>query len=200
MKRERQQSASSWGCELKCLLLSCSVDCRRQPLREAVSWNSKLFGLNKITVGQPLREAVSWNVLKLFPIRRTESQPLREAVSWNVGDFETTVYDGRQPLREAVSWNNTFTIFVFHSSVSLFVRLWVEISMKKNKVLHHPVSLFVRLWVEMEIDVMQTWAFDCQPLREAVSWNELVEPSYCPPNSQPLREAVSWNSYTTQSI
>ena len=77
----------------------------------------------------------------------------------------------RQPLREAVSWNSICSVSEKYYSVSLFVRLWVEIfSMSKfaenissasswgcelkydfscyadNQTC---VSLFVRLWVEI---------------------------------------------------
>ena len=56
------------------------------------------------------------------------------------------------------------------------------------------VSLFVRLWVEILKAARLSHFRNCQPLREAVSWN-------CPllylyrlySRCQPLREAVSWN-------
>ena len=76
-----------------------------------------------------------------------------------------------QPLREAVSWNMDIVTDGDGTPVSLFVRLWVEISraifhvkhsgrqplreaVSWNACYHEPqyeqtVSLFVRLWVEM---------------------------------------------------
>ena len=56
------------------------------------------------------------------------------------------------------------------------------------------VSLFVRLWVEIFSDDLSKQSFRCQPLREAVSWNGtggILRKLFW---SQPLREAVSWNA------
>ena len=147
-------SASSWGCELKCNLnniqkmngrvslfvrLWVEICIRdpdpklyiRQPLREAVSWNTGVFARWKYKRCQPLREAVSWNN-KLSSIGSGLScQPLREAVSWNVDMIFYIADHIRQPLREAVSWNLIleWTIEPMRE-VSLFVRLWVEIYLK----------------------------------------------------------------------
>ena len=122
-----------------------------------------------------------------------------------------------QPLREAVSWNYFFhRFFLKAQTVSLFVRLWVEIV--QNDIGKHLtiVSLFVRLWVEMSDNWRLRKMTNRQPLREAVSWNnfslhngwlsilsasswgcELKCAKRCwnRPRSkgQPLREAVSWN-------
>ena len=149
----------------------------RQPLREAVSWNnpgSSVFGR---TCCQPLREAVSWNGLQFrTPYRNQEvslfvrlwveillaarvirwlpCQPLREAVSWNVNHPGQIIHERRQPLREAVSWN----AFLLLSSTGFW-----------------SVSLFVRLWVEIKL-VYLIWMEQLrQPLREAVSWNNVDE-------------------------
>ena len=55
-----------------------------------------------------------------------------------------------QPLREAVSWNILFCCVTSRElSVSLFVRLWVEIRKGRTGRMLRTVSLFVRLWVEM---------------------------------------------------
>ena len=60
-----------------------------------------------------------------------------------------------QPLREAVSWNVS-PVYVFSvEPVSLFVRLWVEITLDSKYRLKNTVSLFVRLWVEMQINVTE---------------------------------------------
>ena len=101
----------------------------------------------------------------------------------------------RQPLREAVSWNDGISTKSQMLDVSLFVRLWVEIfsicciMFKKESASswgcelkwfggysdwsRYSVSLFVRLWVEIILPLMQKYLNSCQPLREAVSWNEL---------------------------
>ena len=86
---------------------------QRERKSSASSWGCEL----KYVVGQLL------DVLVL-------SQPLREAVSWNVNSFLLLCDFLCQPLREAVSWNATICKILVASSVSLFVRLWVEIKIK----------------------------------------------------------------------
>ena len=122
-------SASSWGCELKyrynyelddvadvSLFVRLWVEMprvgssngfhRRQPLREAVSWNDYDIEGNSVKLRQPLREAVSWNITALYKNRGFLCQPLREAVSWNVRISVIVLIVSGQPLREAVSWND----------------------------------------------------------------------------------------------
>ena len=77
---------------------------------------------------QPLREAVSWNILSHIVFFYFKGQPLREAVSWNSNRQVWYVKPFCQPLREAVSWNIFSEIRSWIALVSLFVRLWVEIS------------------------------------------------------------------------
>ena len=79
-------------------------------------------------------------------------------------------------------------------SVSLFVRLWVEMLKVRIITSVHRVSLFVRLWVEILKLLSCVNKSACQPLREAVSWNGkgIVGTRY--DFRQPLREAVSWNT------
>ena len=57
--------------------------------------------------------------------------------------------------------------------VSLFVRLWVEMTLIASLGASCLVSLFVRLWVEITYPCHRTGCCQCQPLREAVSWNFL---------------------------
>ena len=144
-------------------------------------------------------------------------QPLREAVSWN-GNIRTTIIDGEPSasswgceLKWLLSWTALRSAFWSASSwgcelkyqisiafiqssgvslfvrlwveitgsrnchnrkpVSLFVRLWVEIAHDRSYEYHHKVSLFVRLWVEMSWRHWWFYPFQRQPLREAVSWN-----------------------------
>ena len=99
-------------------------------------------------------------------------------------------------------------------TVSLFVRLWVEMTRKLWDLPRSTVSLFVRLWVEISIwehiqqillsasswgcelkyhEVRQKKRSPGQPLREAVSWNVNHINCFIRKKSQPLREAVSWN-------
>ena len=121
-------SASSWGCELKCRL------CKRQKSLgvSASSWGCELKYLElyyqpQAFRRQPLREAVSWNVTIRCSYNNVVCQPLREAVSWNV----------------LIALNTVLAV----------------------------VSLFVRLWVEMSDNWRLRKMTNRQPLREAVSWN-----------------------------
>ena len=79
---------------------------KRQPLREAVSWNSFYPFYQVLQECQPLREAVSWNAAPETLKNLHNCQPLREAVSWNFMNNGDLKYAIGQPLREAVSWNN----------------------------------------------------------------------------------------------
>ena len=101
-------------------------------------------------------------------------QPLREAVSWNGNGVSGHQSGLGQPLREAVSWNIFRITYCPYRIVSLFVRLWVEISIRslcwETRI---TVSLFVRLWVEIFHLSCYQHCYLRQPLREAVSWNIL---------------------------
>ena len=100
-------------------------------------------------------------------------------------------------------------------SVSLFVRLWVEICWISRSLVWKQVSLFVRLWVEMKTQwygrskVVSASSWGCElkyyvlipPVLQsasASSWGCELK-SWCSCchlacRSQPLREAVSWNN------
>ena len=163
-----------------------------QPLREAVSWNDTVIPVTYLSTSQPLREAVSWNIHLLRSTVLHNRQPLREAVSWNItlaGIVISVILSAsswgcelkwfcytkcyflqRQPLREAVSWNAIYAIILSAPIVSLFVRLWVEISYGKSGT--EP------LWSA------SSWGCELKYLhRKALQVN----------HRQPLREAVSWN-------
>ena len=168
------RSASSWGCELKYEKSFRSIENHSQPPREAVSWNKKKDwkGLGKIS--QPPREAVSWNIHMLarnyfdfvsllvrlwveINVIYGLAQFVPSASSWGCElkcpTCGQNLPEDRQPPREAVSWNvNSITKFLTGSTVSLLVRLWVEI------------MIFPIIFTELPR----------QPPREAVSWNELV--------------------------
>ena len=123
--------------------------------------------------------------------------------------------DGCQPPCEAVSWNIRRSKLSLKSTVSLLVRLWVEIVKKLKDVDSALVSLLVRLWVEIlnylehiteqwvsllvrlwvEIHI---WHGVCrrnrgQPPCEAVSWNMTEYWKAIKEFCQPPCEAVSWN-------
>ena len=82
-------------------------------------------------------------------------------------------------------------------TVSLFVRLWVEIKKQRYPVpVFHPSASSWGCELKYAIGIQSEW-INSQPLREAVSWNRIIkgQVSACP--CQPLREAVSWNSSDT---
>ena len=210
-------SASSWGCELKCvdsiksgkhtvvslfvrlwveIIFSYFVQgfFKRQPLREAVSWNFYVKLRCYEQICQPLREAVSWNVnpfknisnrfqsasswgceLKydgVLEIINDPGQPLREAVSWNTAMLWHFRFHRCQPLREAVSWNSNGD--KVQTSGGKSASSWgceLKYQNAENPVLSSTVSLFVRLWVEIWKQNSMSQLPTCQPLREAVSWN-----------------------------
>ena len=98
---------------------------------------------------QPLREAVSWNIQRTNYRNNCLCQPLREAVSWNTGETETLKDLGVS----ASSWG--CELKSFYKEVSL---IW-------------PMS--ASSWgCELKFQKVrrQAWT-QCQPLREAVSWN-----------------------------
>ena len=214
---DSEKSASSWGCELKYLELYYQPQAfRRQPLREAVSWNVTIRCSYNNVVCQPLREAVSWNVLialntvlavvSLFVrlwvemsdnwrLRKmTNRQPLREAVSWN----NFSLHNGWLSILSASSWGcelkyNNKSAISATDNVSLFVRLWVEIPHARTS---NNSSMSASSWgCELKC-IRSSGIHFCH--RSASSWGcELKCAKRCwnRPRSkgQPLREAVSWN-------
>ncbi len=143
------RSASSWGCELKypdrthwnrngivSLFVRLWVEMLarpkafstqfRQPLREAVSWNTKAWTLF-------LKQRVSLFVRLWVEMYQRAVGYEYEEVSlfvrlWvEIDDSSSDLAKKSQPLREAVSWNIRRSSARIPERVSLFVRLWVEI-------------------------------------------------------------------------
>ena len=132
--------------------------------------------------GQPLREAVSWNIqvhishgivtvslfvrlwVEITAQKSNMTMELTSASSWGCElkyeEMRNSICHQRQPLREAVSWNDFKCKFKPRSTVSLFVRLWVEIIKLFSNTNIWFVSLFVRLWVEISnslSSIQDTW-------------------------------------------
>ena len=168
-------SASSWGCELK----SRNVWNRNTEIRSASSWGCELKWISRPIHSMITLSASSWGCelkyqcLRLFPVG--VCQPLREAVSWNVPQISIVIYG---------------------VSVSLFVRLWVEIEglhCGRFRIYGQPL----REAVSWNNGLSATGVNQVsQPLREAVSWNNIGSANINTLNRQPLREAVSWNIFT----
>ena len=112
-------------------------------------------------------------VRRLVTVGGVQGQPPCEAVSWNFRYANRTVLATtsaslwgcelkyhwyflsldpiRQPPCEAVSWNSMACMYSIGCSVSLLVRLWVEMN---DAIITPPiscVSLLVRLWVEIQL-------------------------------------------------
>ena len=186
-------SASSWGCELKC----------KKPVLRETPLGVSLFVRLWVEMLQichlDMDVSVSLFVRLWVEIKLADWLIGREssASSWGcelkLQSGNSSTCNPGQPLREAVSWNDTIHNYIDYDTVSLFVRLWVEIHLARPQ-----------------------WKSESrQPLREAVSWNNGGKIQYvrypmsasswgCElkyPGSvlgeleagQPLRKAVSWN-------
>ena len=120
-------SASLWGCELKYSKNRIFFIDESQPPCEAVNWNLPAWACQIVGRGQPPCEAVNWNKFAILSPRFWLCQPPCEAVNWNI-----------------------CSIFVACSlSVSLLVRLWIEICLLLLFHCSSLVSLLVRLWIEI---------------------------------------------------
>ena len=169
----------------------------RQPLREAVSWNTVLtMHFDRIVVSLFVRlwvEICRARSVQLVSIR----QPLREAVSWNTTPRQCCL----SALTSASSWGCELKLhccrcwlFLWMSASSWGCEL--KLFILSTTIEPISVSLFVRLWVEMLQFQKHQMCFLRQPLREAVSWNIYRKKAKKRMNRQPLREAVSWNVAT----
>ena len=142
---------------------------------------------------QPPCEAVSWNDKRLSERLRFLRQPPCEAVSWNIYFRHLLSLLSSQPPCEAVSWNMTQGQISEDNTVSLLVRLWVEIKAKAVTKYPYLVSLLVRLWVEMQPDLWYRSAVLVSLLVRL--WVEMVRRlvTVGGVQGQPPCEAVSWN-------
>ena len=143
-------SASSWGCELKY---------RVETLMRARK-----------------SSASSWGCELKYYVDPNESDFARSASSWGCELKCPTVFCWVCAIIVSLFVRLWVEILMDSESekfyiVSLFVRLWVEICRTERHGAGHWVSLFVRLWVEMIRRRLFWQMTDCQPLREAVSWN-----------------------------
>ena len=173
------RSASLWGCELKCIFFY------------AYRWTDD---------GQPPCEAVSWNVAMSAIMAAILGQPPCEAVSWNKRWWKWCWCSICQPPCEAVSWNVQGRHCNWRWSVSLLVRLWVEIEIGENKLIPQgsqpPCEAVSWNNAGLEIEIGK----ESQPPCEAVSWNIPETPSWKQYRSQPPCEAVSWNDSIANGI
>ena len=159
--RSAVMSASSWGCELKCI----------------VPVGPHVYILSASSWGCELKWPDAW------PSDPEPGQPLREAVSWN--NLNPT-YSTLRLWVEISTKADASDCFI----VSLFVRLWVEIKVRHHGIIGAFVSLFVRLWVEIVLLFIVVLPGNRQPLCEAVSWNNVVAYDNLYSMRQSLREAV----------
>ena len=141
-------SASLWGCELKYQMSGSGSNFNRQPPCEAVSWN---FNPPVHSIRHQVSLLVRLWVEMLSGIAR-----YRLGLSASLWGCELK-FDClfaelpliSQPPCEAVSWNIRHKNKIHRDSVSLLVRLWVEMSGQQMRDMSTKVSLLVRLWVEI---------------------------------------------------
>ena len=145
-------SSSSWGCELKYFCFIEWKERNSHPLREDVSWNIIYCTTNQCIISHPLREDVSWNTL----------------LAADFASFAVILF-----VRMWVEIKHTLaTDYEMWSSSSWGCELKCDISMEL--VLNGNVILFVRMWVEIWVSMSVITIEWCHPLREDVSWNDLV--------------------------
>ena len=145
-----RESASSWGCELKC-------ECKNE---------NPIINLSASSWGCELK-------CRLYAKRLLDS---RSASSWGCelkcNSLHQILCSAGVSLFVRLWVEIVFScVQAFQELVSLFVRLWVEMFHQKTSCSGFRVSLFVRLWVEILCESMYCRIAVCQPLREAVSWN-----------------------------
>ena len=166
-----------------------------QPPCEAVSWNE----LKNALVNGDCLSASLWGCeLKCGQTDQTDesrSQPPCEAVSWNVSEFFICF-----PQRWSASLRgcelkyqlSPYEQYLLH--VSLLVRLWVEMTKRRNWQANNRVSLLERLWVEIK-QATKLNRVRIVSLLERL-WVEMPVPHRAPDARmcQPPWEAVSWNT------
>ena len=171
-----------------------------QPPCEAVSWNITAAILSPTALGQPPCEAVSWNEQLKDSIQKvTSSASLwgcelkyivtkkRDLWHWSASlwgcELKYRSLQQQRTWKESASlWGcelkcGSYAIGLCGLPVSLLVRLWVEIHLRRHNL----------LW------------FCCQPPCEAVSWNRCVHYGEECVLCQPPCEAVSWNTTVIQA-
>ena len=165
------QSASLWGCELKC---ACT-HVYRGTLPSASLWGCELkyqdrSGINIVSVSASLwgcelkcslcdHRYMSYLVSLLvrlwveiivsFIPSKTDTVSLLVRLWVEITGNNRNDGMFGQPPCEAVSWNNAIKSKISKTWVSLLVRLWVEMAWWKPFRKHNYVSLLVRLWVEI---------------------------------------------------
>ena len=165
-------SRSTWACELKCKIISTSVDFNGHAPRERVSWNEIIYSFYIGWNGHAPRERVSWNTLSNDILKTRTGHAPRERVSWNFSNNVCSFAPFRHAPRERVSWNDL-------------------ISCVQSPVLH--VTLHVSVWVEIQIRVRQVSWYSSHAPRERVSWNSVKKGVIIMKRRHAPRERVSWN-------
>ena len=114
---------------------------------------------------------MSWNICceKNKRRRRTSASSWGCELKFSISSRSSSSV--RQPLREAVSWNDYKYRQGEVLSVSLFVRLWVEI--------------LSSLQINGSIPSASSWGCELKFIKIHIPFHTLIR--------QPLREAVSWN-------
>ena len=188
--------AVSWNNFLPVVYINIS----RQPPCEAVSWNACVSPPRNASSSQPPCEAVSWNALYGLVLKIVLSSASlwgcelkyivtkkRDLWHWSASlwgcELKYRSLQQQRTWKESASlWGcelkcGSYAIGLCGLPVSLLVRLWVEIHLRRHNL----------LW------------FCCQPPCEAVSWNRCVHYGEECVLCQPPCEAVSWNTTVIQA-
>ena len=150
---QQQPSASSWGCELKNIVLTR----RLKAVKSASSWGCELKNMKIAICDDDNLSASSWGCelkSKFIDLIRhgCKCQPLREAVSWKLPIIIKEYWVSGQPLREAVSWKKLLSLdpSLCRQSASSWGCELKNLD-QSCQITADYVSLFVRLWVENSV-------------------------------------------------
>ena len=144
------KSSSSWGCELKLLIAHLWWQMvGRHPLREDVSWNFLILLISSVA----FPSSSSWGCELKCCSFWCRIHRIWSSSSWGCElkciCIAQALPDVSHPLREDVSWNVERYTDPMTGKVILFVRMWVEITIRCWLPCSVRVILFVRMWVEI---------------------------------------------------
>ena len=103
--KPKDESRSTWACELKLYTIFSFWILNGHAPRVRVSWNSRVFNNEFISLCHAPRERVSWNVFAYNNSHYKACHAPRERVSWNILISPKCPSDSGHAPRERVSWN-----------------------------------------------------------------------------------------------
>ena len=171
----------------------------RHSLCESVDWNGRKIIKNTPDVCHSLCESVDWNSIVLSPIGCLNGHSLCESVDWNIKTLFRTADNSRHSLCESVDWNSNLVPNNVSGVVTLFVRVWIEITTYLTYVV---LPLSLSLW-ECGLKLPLFLALFCictsHSLCESVDWNIKTHIVDYEKICHSLCESVDWNRRTVIS-